>query len=149
MAFLILEAALVANFAGSTNTAALKAAVAMFFLYVVFYEICLDGTQFVYVGEMFPTHIRAKGMSLGCCAIALMNVMWLQVTPIAFQQIGWKFYLCFIIPGSLSAICIWRYFPDTKGLALEEVAAIFGDQDEMANPTIELESVKRRVEEKA
>ena len=85
MAFLILEAALVANYAGSTNTAALKAAVAMFFLYVVFYEVCLDGTQFVYVGELFPTHIRAKGMSLGCCAIALMNVMWLQVTPIAFE----------------------------------------------------------------
>ncbi len=83
--FLILEAALVKNFAGSTNTSALKAAVAMFFCYVVFYEICLDGTQFVYLGEIFPTHLRAKGMSLGCCSIALMNVMWLQVTPIAFE----------------------------------------------------------------
>lgn len=78
-AFLILEAALVANYAGSTNTAALKAAVAMLYCFVVFYEICLDGTQFVYLGELFPTHIRAKGMSLGCMAIALMNVMWLQV----------------------------------------------------------------------
>lgn len=83
--FLILEAALVANFAGSTNRPALQAAVAMLYCFVVFYEICLDGTQFVYLGEIFPTHLRAKGMSLGCCAIALMNVMWLQVTPIAFE----------------------------------------------------------------
>jgi hypothetical protein len=85
MLFLILEAALVANFGGSTNKAALRAAVAMFFCYVIFYEICLDGTQFVYLGELFPNHLRAKGMALGCSAIALMNVMWLQVTPIAFQ----------------------------------------------------------------
>jgi hypothetical protein len=32
----------------------------------------------------------------------------------------------------LSGIGIWLFFPDTKGLALEEIATIFGDQDEMA-----------------
>ncbi|MCJ1366035.1 hypothetical protein MMC16_005160 [Acarospora aff. strigata] len=85
MVALIIEAALVAKYATSTNTAALKAAVAMIFIYVVFYEICLDGTQFAYVGELFPTHLRAKGMSLGVAGICLMNVMWLQVAPTAFQ----------------------------------------------------------------
>jgi len=129
--FLILEAALVKNFAGSDNKPALTAAVAMLYIFVVFYEICLDGTQFVYLGEIFPTHLRAKGMSLGCSAIALMNVMWLQVTPIAFDKIGWKFYLCFIIPGILSAIMIWVFYPDTWGLPLEEVAALFGDAEEI------------------
>lgn len=48
------------------------------------------------------------------------------------STIGWKFYLCFIIPGIFTAIGIFCYFPDTKGLALEEVAALFGDRDEMA-----------------
>lgn len=61
MACLIVEAALVANFTNSTNTPALKAAVAAFYVYVVFYEMCLDGTQFAYLGELFPTHLRAKG----------------------------------------------------------------------------------------
>ncbi len=45
MVALIIEAALVANYANSTNTAALKAAVAMIFIYVVFYEIALDGVR--------------------------------------------------------------------------------------------------------
>lgn len=27
---------------------------------------------------------------------------------------------------------MWIYFPDTKGLPLEEVAAVFGDADEVA-----------------
>lgn len=43
MATLIVEAALVANFVPSTNQAALKAAVAMFFVYQIFYGAALDG----------------------------------------------------------------------------------------------------------
>ena len=42
------------------------------------------------------------------------------------STIKWKFYLCFIIPGILSAILIGLVFPDTWGLPLEEVAALFG-----------------------
>lgn len=64
--------------------------------------------------------------------ISLMNIIWLQSAPTAFETIGWKFYLCFIIPGSLGALVMWLFFPDTKGLPLEEVAAIFGDEDEVA-----------------
>ncbi len=55
MATLIVEAALVANFVPSDNHAALSAAVAMFFVFQVFYGLCLDGTQFSYLGELFPT----------------------------------------------------------------------------------------------
>jgi hypothetical protein len=40
---LIIEAALVANFVPSTNSAALQAAVAMFFIYQIFYSLGCDG----------------------------------------------------------------------------------------------------------
>lgn len=132
MLTLIIEAALVANFVPSTNAAALKAAVAMFFIFQVFYGMCLDGTQFAYLGELFPTHLRAKGVCLGVSMISLMNVVWLQAAPTAFEKVGWKFYLAFIIPGSLGGILMWFVFPDTNGVPLEEVAAIFGDEDEVA-----------------
>lgn len=74
MTCLIVEAALVANFAtgddlNHPNKAALQAAVAMFFVYVIWYEICLDGPQFAYLGELFPTHLRPKGMNLGVAMI--------------------------------------------------------------------------------
>lgn len=132
MLSLIVEAALVANFVPSDNHAALQAAVAMFFIFQVFYGLCLDGTQFSYLGEIFPTHLRAKGVCLGVAMISFMNIIWLQSAPTAFETIGWKFYLCFIIPGTIGAIIMWIWFPDTNGLPLEEVAAIFGDADEVA-----------------
>ncbi|UPK95891.1 hypothetical protein LCI18_006826 [Fusarium solani-melongenae] len=124
-ACLIIEAALVANFVGTNNMTALRAAVAILFIFVFIYEFALDSAQFVYLGELFPTHIRAKGVSLGCGTLALMNVIWLSVAPTAFNDIGWKFYLCFIIPGCFCAFGILYYFPDTLGLPLEEIDAIF------------------------
>jgi hypothetical protein len=48
------------------------------------------------------------------------------------SKIGWKFYLAFIIPGSIGGVIMFLYFPDTKGLPLEEIAAIFGDEDDIA-----------------
>lgn len=67
-------------------------------------------------------------MTLGMAAISLMNVMWLQAAPTAFKNVGWKFYLAFIIPAYLFAAVAWFFYPNTKGLALEEIAAIFGDE---------------------
>jgi MFS family permease len=132
MVTLIIEAALVANFVPSNNSAALQAAVAMFFIFQIPYGLCLDGTQFAYLGEIFPTHLRAKGVSLGVAMISFTNIIWLQAAPTAFITIQWRFYLVFIVPGTIGGIIIWLWFPDTKGLPLEEVAAIFGDKDDVA-----------------
>jgi hypothetical protein len=46
MMTLIIEAALIANFGSSNNQPALLAAVAMFFVFQVFYGFCLDGMLF-------------------------------------------------------------------------------------------------------
>lgn len=61
-----------------------------------------------------------------------MNIMWLDAAATAFENIGWKFYLVFIVPGVFGASTIGFYWPDTKGFPLEEVAAVFGDAEEVA-----------------
>jgi hypothetical protein len=33
----------------------------------------------------------------------------------------------FIIPGTIGAVIMWLFFPDTLGKPLEETAALFGD----------------------
>jgi hypothetical protein len=51
MITLSIEAALVAEFIPSSNESALEAAVAMFFVFLAFYEICINGTQWSYIGK--------------------------------------------------------------------------------------------------
>ena len=84
MLTLILEAALIANFVPSNDLAALRAAVAMLFIFEIPYDWCLDGMQFTYIAELWPMHLRAKGMSMGVAMISLMNIIWLQSAPTAF-----------------------------------------------------------------
>jgi hypothetical protein len=51
---------------------------------------------------------------------------------IVYRKIGWKFYLALIIPGTIGGVVMFCFFPDTKGLPLEEIAALFGDEDDIA-----------------
>lgn len=73
--FISIEAALTASFVGTNNRAGLTAAVAMFFMWFMSYGLCLECTQFAYITEIFPNHLRAKGTCLGIATIALMNIM--------------------------------------------------------------------------
>lgn len=152
---LVILCALIGKYASSPealqnpNTAALNAAVVMIYLLTAFYQLGLDGVQFAYLGELFPYQIRAKGMVLGIATICGMNIMWLQTAPVAFETIGWRFYICFFVPGFIAATIIWFYFPDTLGLPLEEVARLFGDHDEVLNPEAVAEEYSGKIEEKS
>lgn len=80
-------------------------------------------------------------------SISLMNVIWLQSAPTAFEHISWKFYLCFIIPAFIFAIICLFFYPNTKGLALEEIAALFGDEVRTDIPTTAaFDNVHKKVE---
>ena len=72
---------------------------------------------------------------VGVATICAINILWLQVAPIAFQTIGYKFYMVFCIPGAFAAAWLWFFFPDTLGIPLEEIARIFGDADELYEPS--------------
>lgn len=126
---LAIEAGLVATYVGSANKAGLSACVALLYLYVFCYGLLLDGVTWWYASETFPTYLRSHGMSIAMGTYCLINIVWLQAAPTAFANIGWKFYLFFIVITTLCTIVIWFTFPDTLNLSLEEVAALFGDDD--------------------
>lgn len=113
------------------NTSALHAVIAMIYLLNCFYQLGLDGVQFAFLGEIFPNQIRAKGMVVGVATICAINILWLQVAPTAFATIGYKFYMVFFIPGYMATAVLWFLYPNTLGMPLEEVAQLFGDQDEI------------------
>lgn len=93
MIVLSAEAGIIAQWLGTSNLAAMRAGVAMLFLIELPYDFFLNGMQFIYISEIWPMHLRAKGMSLGVAMISFMNIVWLQSAPTAMANIGWKYYL--------------------------------------------------------
>lgn len=90
---LILEAAMVATYAetNSGNSAGLQMGVAAAYLFLAFYSVGVDVAGVVFYSELFPNHIRAKGIALSIATIALTDLVYLQATATAFANIGWKF----------------------------------------------------------
>src|SRR6266536_4099824 len=100
-------------------------------MFLAIYSVGVDCAGVVFYGELFPNHIRGKGLSLSIATIALTDLVYLQATATAFANIGWKFYLVFIIISGLGVIVMGFVLPETKGIPLEEIAALFGDMDEV------------------
>lgn len=131
---LILEAAMSAAFAetNSGNTAGLRAGVAFAYLFLAFYSVGIDVAGVVFYSEIFPNHIRTKGIALSIATISLTDLVYLQVAQLAFETIGWKYWLVFIIVTFLGFFWTYFFVPETKGVPLEEMAAVFGDADDVA-----------------
>jgi hypothetical protein len=57
-----------------------------------------------------------------------MTTIYTTAAGPAFVHIGWKYYLVFIVVTTLMLPLIIFKFPETKGLSLEEIGALFGDK---------------------
>jgi MFS family permease len=119
--------ALTAKYLGTENVAGLRAGVFFIFFYIVWWCFFVDATQYVYLAEIFPNHLRSQGVALGLSAFYLASEVTLVGAPVALNAIGWKFYLVLIIPSLFYVACIYFLFPETKGRTLEEIGALFGD----------------------
>ncbi|KAJ5456132.1 uncharacterized protein N7458_003715 [Penicillium daleae] len=131
--WMIIETSMVAAFASPIlahpNTAGIAMAVSALYFYIAFYAPTVDTAAFVYYSEVFPNHLRAKGVSTAICFGALADLIYMQAASTAFANIGWKYFLVFIIIPVIGLIYVAVRFPETNGLPLEEVARLFGDQD--------------------
>lgn len=90
---LVIESILVALYAGTSNTAGQNTGVAFFYIYLIFYASGIDVGSFVFVGEMFPNHIRAKGLAVTLSALNATTTIYLTTTSLAFAAMGWKFFM--------------------------------------------------------
>jgi MFS family permease len=124
---LSLEAAMQASFLGGDNVSGQRAAIFFIFLFIFFWSTFLDASQFLYLAEIFPTHIRSQGMAVGMVGLYLASIILLVAGPIALDQISWKFFLVLIIPTALHFLNVYFFFPETKQRSLEDINLAFGE----------------------
>lgn len=131
----IIEAAMVGAFAtgpnAGENRVGLAFGVVAFYAFLAVYGIGIDVCGVVWYSEVFPNHIRAKGICLSIATIALTDLVYLQATATAFANIGWHFYLLFICITFVGSIVFYFILPETRGIPLEEIAKIFGETDDI------------------
>ncbi|WOO81901.1 MFS glucose transporter mfs1 [Vanrija pseudolonga] len=82
----------------------------------------------LYPPEIMPLPFRAKGVSLSTATNWIANY-WVGVTTPLFQQlIGWRLYIMHAFFCVVSFILVYFLYPETRGVPLEEMDRLFGDE---------------------
>ncbi|CAL5867706.1 uncharacterized protein PFLUO_LOCUS1925 [Penicillium psychrofluorescens] len=103
--------------------------VVMIFMYQFFYNAGLNGPPWVYVTEVLPTHLRAKGTNIMQIASTCVLIFNGYANPVAMGAISWRYYIVYCCVIAVEIVLVYFWFPETKGHSLEEVALIFdGEQ---------------------
>jgi hypothetical protein len=125
---------------GSVGTAACLAGVAaIFFLhrhqdllvwllvgYIAFFAFSQGAVIWVFISEVFPNRVRAKGQSLGSFSHWIMNAAISLAFPQMAARSGGYPFVFFSLMMVLQFFVVAFVYPETKGVTLEEMQKKLG-----------------------
>ena len=125
---------------GSVGTAACSAGVASVFLththdnllvwlligYIAFFAFSQGAVIWVFISEVFPNRVRAKGQSLGTFSHWFMNALISGIFPLMAASSGGAPFVFFSLMMVLQFFVVLFLYPETKGVSLEEMQRKFG-----------------------
>ena len=121
---------------GAAGTAACLAGVAWIFstnshqgtlvwlliVYIAFFALSQGAVIWVYIGEVFPNHVRSKGQGIGNASHWIMNTCIALVFPLVAAQMGRGTpFVFFAAMTAVQFVVVLLTFPETKGQTLEDL----------------------------
>ncbi|ASK27905.1 sugar porter family MFS transporter [Neisseria chenwenguii] len=94
-----------------------------FFLFIAAHAIGQGTVIWVFISEIFPSHLRAQGQSLGSSTHWVLAAAIPAAIPFLFDSIGasWVF-VCFTAMMVLQLLFVMTMMPETKGVSLEDLS---------------------------
>ena len=91
-------------------------------VYIAFFAISQGADKWVFISEIFPNSIRAKGQTLGSLTHWVMAAVITFLFPIVLQSIGAGFtFLSFMVFMIIQLWFIIKIMPETYGKSLESI----------------------------
>ncbi|OBT94193.1 hypothetical protein VE01_06954 [Pseudogymnoascus verrucosus] len=118
---------------GFADTSLGSGVISMIFFFYLFYNMGLNGPPWLYVCEILPTHLRAKGVNIMQIAATCVLIFNGYANPVAMEAISWRYYIVYICVLAVEVVLVFFFFPETKGKTLEEVAFIFDGDTAFGN----------------
>jgi MFS family permease len=109
----------------SDNKWASHGAVFFLFLFHFSYIIGFGGIPYLFATEIAPLHLRTTINSISISISWIFSILIANVTPLAFNLMGQRYFLIFAGLNALMTPAIYYLFPETSGRSLEEMDEIF------------------------
>lgn len=103
-----------------------RAAVAMIYIYAIFYGFSWNGIPWIIAAEIMPTRVRTIGMMFSVCMQWLAQFMIVYSLPYMVKSIKFGTFYFFAACTLVALVFAWLFVPETKEVALEEMDFIFG-----------------------
>lgn len=94
--------------------------------FIAFFAFSQGAVIWVYLSEVFPTKVRAKGQSLGSFTHWIMNAAISGVFPVLAASSGGAPFVFFAIMMAVQFFVVLTMYPETKGYSLEEMQRKLG-----------------------
>ena len=92
------------------------------FIYIAFFAFSQGAVIWVFISEIFPNQVRAKGQTLGSTTHWLMAAIIAFTFPFLAEKLGGgNTFLFFTIMMCLQLLFVWKMMPETKGKSLEQI----------------------------
>ena len=92
------------------------------FVYIAFFAFSQGAVIWVFISEIFPTQVRAKGQTLGSTTHWVMAAVIAFSFPYLAEKVGGgNTFLFFAIMMVLQLLFVWKLMPETKGKSLEQI----------------------------
>lgn len=90
--------------------------------YIAFFAFSQGAVIWVFISEIFPNKVRARGQSLGSFTHWAMAAVVSLSFPILAKSVGGgNSFMFFAVMMVLQFIYVWRFIPETKGKSLEQI----------------------------
>ncbi|KZP16852.1 general substrate transporter [Athelia psychrophila] len=83
----------------------------------------------LYPPEIMPLNFRAKGVSISTATNWAFNFLVGEMTPVLQELIDWRLYPMHGFFCACSFILVYFLYPETMGVPLEEMDAVFGEEE--------------------
>ena len=98
----------------------------MVMAFMGFFAISQGAVIWVYISEVFPTRVRAKGQAIGTSTLWVMNALISAVFPILAKKSSATPFFFFATMMLIDFILVAAIYPETKGVSLEELEQRLG-----------------------
>jgi len=94
--------------------------------YIAFFAFSQGAVIWVYLSEVFPNQVRAKGQSLGSFSHWIMNAAISLAFPVMAASSGGYPFVFFAVMTGIQFLVVLFLYPETKGVTLEEMQKKLG-----------------------
>jgi MFS family permease len=94
--------------------------------FIGFFAFSQGAVIWVYLSEVFPNLVRAKGQALGSFTHWIMNAMIAGVFPLMAAASGSLPFVFFAVMTVIQFFVVLTVYPETKGITLEEMQRKLG-----------------------